>query len=306
MTTAADDPAVEGAFEAYLAGRPVPDEAAELAVFAEAVRATATEPGRPSAALAELLATGLLTDLSSPSARTARSAGAPPSRRDARIRNRRRFAMLFPALLAKILSAGAIAQAATGAGIVVVAVTGAGVAGVLPDPLQNTVATVVETVTPMTLTNEDDETAEDETPTEPITAEPIEESTDESTDETTDETTDPETGTVEDPAPALTLEDWEKGPDAEQSFGSWVSEGARHGYVDGATVSKWAHERNAQRRGERAPEPELPQEPTEDAEVDVVEDTVDPEPRTDDRGNRGDGTKNNGNGNGNGKGNGRN
>ena len=83
MTTPADDSAVEDAFEAYLAGRPVPEGAAGLAAFAEAVRATATLPGRPTAALAELLATGLLTDQSSPSVRTATSAGSSPERRPA-------------------------------------------------------------------------------------------------------------------------------------------------------------------------------------------------------------------------------
>src|SRR3954464_7388560 len=159
MTTAADDSTVENAFEAYLAGRPVPEEAADtlqgVAALAHAVRATATQPGRPSAALAELLATGLLADQPSPSARTAEPAGTPPSRRAPRIR-RRRFAMFIPALVAKILSAGAIAQAATGAGIVVVAFTGAGAAGVLPGPVQDTVATVVETVTPFNLPDSHD------------------------------------------------------------------------------------------------------------------------------------------------------
>ena len=110
MTTAADDSAVENAFEALLAGRPAPDQAAGLAAFTEAVRMSATSPGRPNAALADLLATGLLVDQSSPSARTARSAGAPPSR-EPRGRTRRRFAMFVPAVLAKVLSAGAIAQA---------------------------------------------------------------------------------------------------------------------------------------------------------------------------------------------------
>jgi hypothetical protein len=37
MTTAADDRAVEEAFEASLAGRPVPGEAAGLAAFTRAV-----------------------------------------------------------------------------------------------------------------------------------------------------------------------------------------------------------------------------------------------------------------------------
>src|SRR4029453_14809885 len=80
MTTAADDSAVEDAFEALLAGRPAPEGAAGLAAFTMAVRTRATRPGRPNAALAELLATGLLTDQSSPSARTARTAGSPPVR----------------------------------------------------------------------------------------------------------------------------------------------------------------------------------------------------------------------------------
>jgi hypothetical protein len=59
MTAAADDHADEAAFEAFLAGRSAPEEAADsfsaVAAFAGAVRATATSPGRPNAALAELL-----------------------------------------------------------------------------------------------------------------------------------------------------------------------------------------------------------------------------------------------------------
>jgi hypothetical protein len=151
MTTAADDVADEFAFEAFLAGRPVPGEAdggsPAVAAFAGAVRATATLPGRPNAALAELLATGLLTDQSSPSIRTAPSAGRSPRR--SRVRRRRRFAMFFPALLAKFLSAGAMAQAATGATVAVVAFTGVGAIGALPDPVQDTFATVVAAVTPL-------------------------------------------------------------------------------------------------------------------------------------------------------------
>ncbi|MFL6097823.1 MAG: hypothetical protein ACJ71Y_20405, partial [Blastococcus sp.] len=130
MTTAADDSADEIAFEAFLAGRPVPAEAdggsPAVTAFAGAVRATATAPGRPNTALAELLATGLRTDQSSPSTRTAPSAGRSPWR--SRVR-RRRFAMFFPALLAKFLSAGAVAQAASGVGIALVAFTGAGATG---------------------------------------------------------------------------------------------------------------------------------------------------------------------------------
>jgi uncharacterized membrane protein YgcG len=239
MTTAADDTAVEEAFEAYLAGRPVPGDAADsiqaVAAFSEAVRASATQPGRPNAALAELLATGLLTDQSSPSTRTARSAGAPPSRGVSRIRNRRRFAMIFPVLLAKFLSAGAVAQAATGAGIVLVTVTGAGAAGALPDPLQNTVATAVETVTPFEFPGDEEAVPEDGS----VVDEPL-----------TDEEPAVDEPAVEEPA----LEDgWDAaigfdrdewalhGPADGQSFGSWVSEAARHGGADGHVVRDWAH-----------------------------------------------------------------
>jgi hypothetical protein len=237
MTTAADDPAVEDAFEAYLAGRPVPVEEAPLASFAGAVRATATRPGRPNAALAELLATGLLADQPSPSARTARSAGSPPSR-GTRNRNRRRFAMIFPALIAKILSAGAVAQAAAGAGIAVVAVTGAGVAGVLPDPMQDTVAAAVETVTPFEFSEGEETSPQEEVSAEvPVTGEePV---LDEPTlDEPADEAEEQVDTTFDAAAWALA------GPAQGQSFSSWVREAARHGGVDGQVVREWAHRKH--------------------------------------------------------------
>lgn len=142
MTPAADDRDFEDAFAAILAGRPVPSEAAGLAAFSRAVRSSATQPGRPNAALAELLTTGLLTDQSSPSARTASSAGMPPAPAAPRVRIRRRFPMILTALVAKLLSAGAVAQAATGAGIAVVVVTGVGAAGALPADLQTAFSSV--------------------------------------------------------------------------------------------------------------------------------------------------------------------
>jgi hypothetical protein len=132
MTTAADH-ADENAFEAVLAGRPAPAGAVGFAAFTEAVRATATQPGRPNAALAELLANGLIVDQPSPSARTAK--------------RRRRRMWFFTAIIAKIASAGAVAQAATGAGIVLVGFTTAGAAGVLPGPVQGTFTSVVSSVT---------------------------------------------------------------------------------------------------------------------------------------------------------------
>ncbi len=242
MTTAADDRADELAFEACLAGRPVPGGAAGLAAFTGAVRGAAAQPGRPNAALAELLATGLLTDQSSPSVRTAPAAGS--SSRD---RIRRRFAMLFPALLAKFLSAGAVAQAATGAGVVVVAVAGAGTAGVLPGPAQDTFTSLVSdqevTETPEDVTGE---------PTDPI--DPVDDG--EAADPTEvpavpelDEDVEEDLVPADDAEQPTEREQWaEKGPAEGQSFGSWVAEGARNGWVDGTTVSEWAHKRNEERR----------------------------------------------------------
>ncbi|NYJ06093.1 hypothetical protein [Petropleomorpha daqingensis] len=223
MTTAADDATVEEAFEAFLARRPVPGQGASVAAFAEAVRSSASAPGRPNAALADLLANGLLTDQPIRSARTAP-------------RRRRRAAMFFPALLAKIVSAGAVAQAATGAGIVFVAFTGAGVAGALPDSLQHGFATVASTVG---IQVEDPQQTDDVAPVPPATSAPTGTEVDGSgtTTDAGDDTAAPATDD------GYTLEDWEKGPAEGQPFGDWVSEGARHGYADGAVISREAHEK---------------------------------------------------------------
>ncbi|HEY4605766.1 MAG TPA: hypothetical protein VIH08_15665, partial [Blastococcus sp.] len=295
MTTAADDSTVENAFEAYLAGRPVPEEAAGtfqgVAAFAEAVRGTATQPGRPSAALAELLATGLLADQPSPSARTAEPAGTPPSRRAPRIR-RRRFAMFIPALVAKLLSAGAVAQAATGAGIVVVAFTGAGAAGILPGPVQESFSSVVSAETAgVTTTPEVTATA---------TTTPAATTTPGATTMPAASTTPGATTTpaAEETATGLTFEQWKQGPAAGQSFGEWVSAGARLGYADGRVISDWAHKRNEDRRAARtsAPATTAPAtvEPTGEAEAEDEDDESA-------RGNRGNG---NGHGGGEDRGNG--
>jgi hypothetical protein len=230
MTTAADDSAVEDAFEALLVGRPVPEEAAGLAAFTASVRATATSPGRPNAALAELLATGLLTDQSSPSARTARSAGTSPSR-GTRTRNRRRFAMFFPALIAKLLSAGAVAQAATGAGIVLVAFTGAGVVGVLPGPVQDTFTSIVS-----------DETATDEIPVEePPAEEPPAEEAPVVEEPPAEEVPVEEAPVVEEPVDeaAAAVDAWMTAP-IDGSFGDWVS-GARHDALLMAAIQQSGH-----------------------------------------------------------------
>ena len=246
MTTAADDAAVEDAFEAILAKRPTPDGQAGLAAFTEAVRSSATRPGRPHAALAELLSTGLLTDQSSPSVRTARSAGSPPARRPSRVRTRRRTAMILPALIAKFLSAGAVAQAATGAGVVVVAFTGVGAVGALPAPAQDSFSTVVAAVTPLTPpTSEEiaEEPAEDAVPEETLT-----EDSGTAEDGTVDEPVEPETTEAEE----FDVAAWAvTGPEGYDSHGAWVTASAQNpelraalkakGVSFGAVISGWAN-----------------------------------------------------------------
>lgn len=61
------------------------------------------------------------------------------------------------ALVAKVASASTIAQATAGLGIAVAGVTGAGAAGVLPGPVQDTVAGAVEAVTPFELPHSADD-----------------------------------------------------------------------------------------------------------------------------------------------------
>jgi hypothetical protein len=123
MTPATDDDALEAAFEALLAGRSAPPAARGLVAFTDGVRATAVRPPRPNAALAQLLATGLLTDQSSEPAPRA-------------VRSRRRSTRMFLAFFAKVASAGIAAKAATVAGVVVVGVTTAGFTHSLPQSVQ--------------------------------------------------------------------------------------------------------------------------------------------------------------------------
>ena len=301
MTTAADDSAVEDAFEALLSGRPVPEGAAGLAAFTEAVRTSAIRQGRPNAALAELLATGLLTDQSSPSVRTARSAGSAPERRS-RVRTRRRPAMIFTALLAKFLSAGAVAQAATGATVAVVAFTGVGAVGALPDPVQDTFATVVSEITPI-------EPPTSEEPTEVTTEEVVPEETVAEEVGTTDEITEDVvvTDDLEAQVKAWALE----GPADGQSISAWASEGSKadvkswlraRGMNYGNVVSAWANgkgfsDAELAALGAVLDEPaEAPTEPDADVVVEDAPEMEQAEVATEDRGSRG-----NGNGKANGK-----
>jgi hypothetical protein len=207
MTTAADT-AAEKAFEAALSGGPVPEKAAYLAGFTEAVRATATHPGRPNPALAELLSTGLLIDQPDPSPGAAR--------------RRRRPVTLLSALIAKIAAAGAVAQAAAGTGVVVVGLSTAGFVGVLPGSAQHTFATVVDSVTPL------------EAPDPATTSDTSTDQTTPSADDTSDTGTSGADGT--------------EAPAHPSTFGGRVSDAAHNGGVDGRQVSQWAHERNQERK----------------------------------------------------------
>jgi|1186.fasta_scaffold23859_2 hypothetical protein len=239
MTTPADDTAVEEAFEAYLAGRVVPAAGDGLVFFADAVRASATEPGRPSAALAELLATGLLTDLSSPSTATARPAP----------RRRRRIRMFLPALFAKLASAGLVAKAATATGIVVVGLSTAGFTGSLPDGAQHTFATVVDSVTSLNVPDPDETQG---TSTGDGTTAPISDPT---------STVTPTTPPTEDVQRADEVSG-DPGEPTEKSGDT--AEPARPSNY-GQQVSEWAHERNGDRKASVTP---LPPKPTKKASDD--------------------------------------
>lgn len=153
--------------------------------------------------------------------------------------------MIFPALLAKILAGGALAQAATGATVVVVAVTGAGAAGVLPGPVQDRFAAVVEVATPF-----EAPTSEEPTDEPPVTEEPVEEPVDQTPvgEPVVDE--EPVEEPVEEPA-ELTAEEWAAGPTEEHAtFGAWVSSASGNeaikaelraqGTSFGQVVSSWA------------------------------------------------------------------
>ncbi len=293
MTTAADDRASEDAFEALLAGRPAPTGAAGLAAFTGAVRGAAAAPGRPSAALADLLSTGLLTDQSSPSTRTAPTAGTERSRG----RTRRRFPVIVPVLIAKFLSAGAVAQAAAGAGVVVVVVTGAGTAGVLPGDAQ----TAFSDLTGIEQTAEDETTGE--TPVEEELADPAELPEDEVVEEVVEEPVAEEP--VVEPTEAEAAAAWAEAGKlvtSQEEFKAWLAEGNANGWVTGQAVSAAAHARNEARRAaedvEETPEEESPEVPEEE----VADDDVEVESSDDDGpGNSG----GNGGGNGGGKAKGR-
>ena len=221
--------------------------------------------------------------------------------------------MILSALIAKFLSAGAVAQAATGATVAVVAFTGVGAVGALPGPVQDTFATVVAEITPL----------------EPPTSEETTEGTTEETlaDETLAEDVEP---TVEAPpvptdaeALAAQVKAWAlDGPAPGESISDWVSKGSSadvkgwlraHGMTFGNVVSAHASGKGFSEDelavlGADVQSVDAPTGPVSDEVTDEVAETDDTEvaATTEDSGSRGNGNagdtaKANGNGKGNGK-----
>jgi hypothetical protein len=213
--------------------------------------------------------------------------------------------MIFPVLLAKFLSAGAVAQAATGAGIVLVVATGAGATGVLGENVQDTVTSVVGVTseeTPGDATGDATVTGEDQTTR--IETTPVVETT--APAEPTEGQFDPEAWAA-------------NGPEGYSSFGAWVSESAHNpelkdwlraeGRNFGSMVREWAHKKgldDADLAVEGVDLDELTDVPT----TEPVSGDTEAEPETEDAGTpaatteRGSGNGH-GNGNGNGGGNGK-
>jgi hypothetical protein len=173
--------------------------------------------------------------------------------------------VIVPALIAKFLATGAVAQAATGAGVVVVVVTGAGATGVLPDGAQQTFSDLTgigETV---------------EQPTEDVTAPVVTEPVADAelpgaadlppVTQPVEEVTEPELTEAELAEKAAEAA-WLAGPVQGQSFGDWVSLGKQKGWATGQIVSDMAHQRNEARKAAReaAREAEREAEDTEGTE----------------------------------------
>lgn len=236
MTTAADDSAAEEAFEACLTGRRPVAGSEGLGAFVDAVRMSAITPGRPSPALAQLLASGLLTDQSSSSPATDPSAE-EGARRSPVPSRKRRSRMITTALFMKLASAGLLAKAATVAGVAVVGLTTAGSLGGLPAPVQHTFATVVDKATPFTAPDPATSPAGSPTArTSPQDAAPAGAS------DTAVRSASPETANPTGAHPS--------------NFGQAVSSVAHSSTgVDGQSVSSMAHQRNGARTDSRSTPP---------------------------------------------------
>jgi hypothetical protein len=276
MTTPADVRTDGEAFAACLAGRPVPAGAQGLAAFTDAVRASATAPGRPNAALAELLATGLLVPNQEPSRGTA----GRPART-----SRKRPHVLISTLTAKFAAAGAVAKAAAAGGVVAVALTGATTTVALtseePPPavvedggatdgteaLQDTPDGPTDPATEPT----GDLTGEPTTPAQPTpTGAPTSPQPTSPEPTTPTESTPPSTsdragddgsgdGALDDPAPTPATDVDHTPAELEAgNHGQRVSEAARDDVANREQMRDVAHENRDQRRAERATQVEEP------------------------------------------------
>jgi hypothetical protein len=224
--------------------------------------------------------------------------------------------MILPALIAKFLSAGAIAQAATGATVAVVAFTGVGVVGALPDPVQDTFATVVAEITPL-------EPPTSEEPSEEPTEEVVPEVAPEETVVEEIEDVEPTVESPEVPADAEALaaqvKEWAlTGPAEGESISDWASKGSTadvkgwlraHGMTFGNVVSAHAsgkgfsEEERAALGADEQPV-DAPTEPVTDEVSEEVSDEVSESDDTEVAATKDSGSRGNGNGNGKGNGNG--
>jgi hypothetical protein len=137
----------EAAVEALLAGRTndaVTGDPA-LAAFVDDVRTVADGPvPRPTAQLAALMAEGLSTEQGDLPATVPQVSARPKWRK-----RRMSVAQLLAGLAAKLAGMGLAAKAALGLGAAAMMTTTAAAAGVLPDPVQHAVASVVNPVSPL-------------------------------------------------------------------------------------------------------------------------------------------------------------
>lgn len=155
------------------------------------------------------------------------------------------------AIFAKIASAGAIAQAATGAGIVLVGFTGVGAAGALPAPIQHGFTTVVAAISPV---------SGSDSPTNATPAGDSQAST-----------------SAADPAEATTTESESPASTTADSAGAPASSSPKN---FGQQVSSLAHERNAARKsahqhGSDASEPTSTEAPDTESEAPETESSDD-------------------------------
>lgn len=154
---------------------------------------------------------------------------------------------MISVLVAKFLSAGAVAQAAAGAGVVVVLTAGAGTAGVLPGDLQ----TAYSSLTGSEQTLDDPADTGGSVPGEGEPADPTVPSEEEEGIEPAEpvEPLLPAEPTDEEMAEAWAAEG--ELVRSQEDFKAWLARGKEQGWVTGKAVSAAAHARNEARKAAR-------------------------------------------------------